>query len=326
MKVRLAIVALMCACGEEPARPAPPEQAPAEPPRPLRELVGDTFEALPETVEIDREKMLLGRRLYHERALSGDQTVSCASCHSLSHGGAEPRARSIGVRGWVAPLNAPSTLNASLSFRQYWDGRAEDLRAHAEAAIENRHELRTTWSEIAERLSEVEGYPEGMTREQAIDAIVEYERSLITPSPFDRWLRGDDAALDEAQERGLRLFVEIGCARCHRGVNVGGASFERLGVEHDYFERRGGHVTEFDRGRFRTSGREEERYSFKVASLRNVALTAPYFHDGSEGDLGGAVRTMAYVQLDRELADEDVSAIVAFLGGLTGELPADARP
>jgi cytochrome c peroxidase len=332
----LVFICMLTACGEDPAprAPAPPQEPPPPPPRPLREVVGDTFEALPETVELNREKVLLGRRLYHERMLSGDGQVSCATCHSLSHGGAEPRRTSVGVRGWVGPLNAPSTLNASLSFRQYWDGRAEDLEAHAESAIENPLELRADWRAIEERLEDDESwveafgaiYQRGISRPNTIDALVEYQRSLITPSPFDRWLRGDDGALTEEQQAGLRLFVEIGCARCHRGVNIGGASFEKLGVEHDYFERRGGHVTEFDRGRFRTSAREDERYSFRVAPLRNVALTAPYFHDGSEPELAAAVRTMAYVQLDRELSQEDSAAIVAFLGSLTGELPAEARP
>jgi cytochrome c peroxidase len=158
-----------------------------------------------------------------------------------------------------------------------------------------------------------------------LDAIVEYERFLVTPSRFDRWLGGADDALSEEEQRGLRAFVDTGCTTCHSGQNLGGDSYQRMGLVNDYFERRGGRVTEADLGRFNVTQNEEDRHKFKVPTLRNIELTWPYFHDGSERDLAGAVRTMAHVQLGRELGDADVTAIVAFLRSLTGELPEGAQ-
>ena len=314
--------------------PAGEETAPAEE-RPLREVVGTTFEAIPEdaTASIDRDKMLLGRRLYHDPALSGDGSISCATCHMLSHGGAEPRRSSTGIRGQIGPINSPTVLNSVYNFRQFWDGRAADLAEQAAGPVSNPIEMGGDWPVILERLQEDDEYPaaftaaygeEGITQENVIDAIVQYESYLVTPAPFDRWLRGDDDALTEQQQRGLRAFMTTGCQACHSGRNLGGASYQKLGAVHDYFERRGGRMTEADHGRFNVTQEEGDRHMFKVPTLRNVALTAPYFHDGHEANLAGAVRTMAYVQLGQELTDAQVADIVAFLGALSGEIPADA--
>jgi cytochrome c peroxidase len=191
------------------------------------------------------------------------------------------------------------------------------------------------WPTILERLNAdeevVRGFTEaygedGLTQDNVLDAIVQYESYLVTPAAFDRWMRGDEDAMTEQQQRGLRTFVETGCTSCHRGRNIGGTMYQRMGLVHDYFARRGGEVTEADLGRFNVTGEEGDRHKFKVPTLRNVTRTAPYFHDGSEQELAGAVRTMAYVQLDQELSDEQVADIVAFLGALEGELPADAGP
>jgi cytochrome c peroxidase len=336
-RVVLILSFVIAGCGGDEERSPEPsaEAAPQQPPRPLRELVGTVFEPLPETVEINREKMLLGRSLFHENALSGDGTVSCATCHMLSHGGAEPRATSTGIRGQVGPINAPTVLNSEHNFVQFWDGRAANLLEQAAGPVGNPIEMGGEWPTILERLRANEAYvtgfralygDAGITQEYVLECIVEYERSLSTPAPFDRWLRGQDDALNEEQQRGLRLFVDTGCTTCHRGRNVGGDSYQRMGLVNNYFERRGGRVTEADLGRFNVTHAEEDRHKFKVPTLRNVALTAPYFHDGSERELAGAVRTMAYVQLGRELSEADAASIVAFLGSLTGELPADARP
>lgn len=345
MKLNKTIVTLAClaallgACGGEESsntgastqastQPAAPEQ-----PRPLRELVGDTFAAVTPPADINREKMLLGRTLFHDTRLSGDNTVSCATCHSMSHGGAEPRVTSTGIRGQVGPINSPTVLNAVFNFVQFWDGRAADLLEQAAGPVTNPIEMGAEWPSLLERLRADREYVQtfgaiygesGITQENVLDAIVEYERFLVTPSRFDRWLGGDDAALTDEEQRGLRLFVETGCTTCHRGRNVGGDSYQKMGLVNDYFARRGGRITEADLGRFNVTHEEEDRHKFKVPTLRNVALTAPYFHDGSERELAGAVRTMAYVQLGRELPDADVSAIVAFLRSLTGEIPADA--
>ncbi len=332
------VAALLSACGGEETSSTPSTTTQAEPtpapPRPLRELVGDTFAAVVAPTDIDREKMLLGRRLFHDTRLSGDSTLSCATCHSMSSGGAEPRATSTGIRGQIGPINSPTVLNAAFNFVQFWDGRAADLLEQAAGPVTNPIEMGAEWPSLLERLRADQGYVQsfgasygesGITQANVLDAIVEYERSLVTPSRFDAWLGGDDAALTDEEQRGLRLFVETGCTTCHSGSNIGGTSYQRMGLVHNYFERRGGRITEADLGRFNVTQAEEDRHKFKVPTLRNVELTAPYFHDGSERELAGAVRTMAEVQLGRELSDADASAITAFLRSLTGELPPDAR-
>lgn len=309
------------------ATPAPTEE------RPLREVVGDHFEPLPGEVPTERDKILLGRALFHDRRLSGDETLSCATCHMLTHGGAEPRRTSTGIRGQTGPINSPSVLNAAFNFRQFWDGRAADLREQAAGPVTNPIEMGGDWNAILERLRADRALVERFTavygedalnQENVLDAIVAYESYLVTPAPFDRWLAGQDDALSEPQQRGLRLFVETGCTTCHNGRNVGGAMYQRMGLVNNYFERRGGPLSEADHGRFNVTNDEADRHMFKVPTLRNVAQTSPYFHDGSEPELSGAVRTMAYVQLNRELTDEQVADIVAFLEALSGELPPDA--
>lgn len=337
--VFLAGVVLSAGCGDGETSSATPGETPerdeARPERSLREVVGeDLFEALP-PVEVDNDEMLIGRALFHDRRLSGDESISCSTCHLLSHGGAEPRAVSIGVRGATGPINAPTVLNARYNFRQFWDGRAADLLEQAAGPVTNPIEMDGEWDTILERLRDddelvlrmTEAYGDSpITQANVLAAIVTYERYLVTPSRFDGWLGGDDDALSEEQQRGLRAFVETGCTTCHRGRNVGGTMYQRMGLVHDYFERRGGRVTEADLGRFNATEEEEDRHFFKVPTLRNVEHTAPYFHDGSEPDLAGAVRTMAYVQLGRELDDARAADIVAFLRSLSGELPEDARP
>lgn len=291
--------------------------------------------ALPliEELDLDMEKLALGRRLYHDGALSGDGTVSCASCHAMEAGGAEPRRVSFGVGHSLGPINAPTTLNAAGHIAQFWDGRAEDLQAQAAGPVENPLEMATSFPEVVERVEAdawyaarfEDVYPEeGVSLETITDAIAHYETGLVTPGRFDAWVRGDDTALSEEEIAGYRLFVEVGCTSCHQGAAVGGTMFQKMGVVHDYFERRGGELTEADMGRVNHTGEEAHRHFFKVPTLRNVALTAPYFHDGSEPSLAEAVRTMAYVQLGRELDDAQVASIVTFLEALTGELPAHA--
>jgi len=332
----IAVLLVLSGCGSESSDPAPetPDETPEEPiveaPRPLREVVGeDTFEALP-TAELDGPKVLLGRALFHDRRLSGDESVSCSTCHMLSHGGAEPRATSVGIQGQVGPINSPTVINAEHNFRQFWDGRAADLLEQAAGPVTNPIEMGGEWPTILERLNDDDAFVSQMqasygdgpvTQANVLDAIVQYERSLSTPGDFDRWLGGADDALDEQEQRGLRAFVEIGCTTCHRGINLGGTMYQRMGLVTNYFERRGGRVTEADLGRFNVTEEETDRHMFKVPTLRNIENTGPYFHDGSEADLANAVRTMATVQLGQELEESQVSDLVAFLRTLTGELP-----
>ncbi len=287
-----------------------------------------------EELDIAMAKVTIGRRLYHDGALSGDGTVSCASCHGVADGGAEARRTSFGVGGAVGPINAPTTLNTWNHIAQFWDGRAADLQEQAGGPVENPLEMAADFAYVVPRIAEdpwyaaqfAAVYPEGVSKESITDAIAEYERSLITPGPFDAWHAGDETAMSEEAIAGYRTFVEVGCTSCHQGAGLGGTMFQKMGVVHDYFERRGGELTDADLGRFNHTGEEAHRHHFKVPTLRNVALTGPYFHDGSEDDLGAAVETMAYVQLGQELDETQTTQIVAFLEALTGELPAYVMP
>lgn len=321
----------LTACGPKSERPAPVAvQAPPTTPEPLLALTAPTG--------LSPAKVILGRRLFHDPVLSGDNTLSCASCHSLDTGGAEHRATSIGIGGHVGPINSPTVLNSSLNFVQFWDGRARTLDEQAAGPIENPGEMgssiRAVVTELQARPDFVglfeAAYPDGITGTNLTNAIAEYERSLITVSPFDRFLgsdrrAGDPNAISAQAKRGYETFKSVGCTTCHRGQNIGGSMYQRMGLVRNYFELRGTPLTDADNGRFNVTHAERDRHTFKVPTLRNIALTAPYFHDGSQDSLAGAVKTMGQVQLGRELTDAQVADLVAFLESLTGELPAGAR-
>jgi cytochrome c peroxidase len=339
----LTSAAALLACGEDaPAAPEPtsaPEATGATPPA-TPTAAGPTpapagapaIEPLP-TPAVAMNKVLLGRRLFHDTRLSGDGTLSCASCHSLDTGGAEHRATSQGINGQIGPINAPTVLNSGLNFVQFWDGRAESLQAQAAGPVANPGEMGANWERVVATLGANENdraeftaiYADGVTQANITDAIAEYERSLVTPSRFDAFLHGDQSALTADEQRGWATFQEVGCTACHRGPNAGGGMYQRMGLVRNYFELRGTPLTEADNGRFNVTHDEADRHRFKVPSLRNIELTAPYFHDGSQSELAGAVRIMGQVQLNRDLTDAQVSDIVAFLRSLTGTLPEHAR-
>lgn len=286
-----------------------------------------------DVTQFDMDKVTLGRRLYHDGILSGDGSISCATCHAVEQGGAEARRVSIGVDGAPGPINAPTVLNSGFNFVQFWDGRAKDLHEQAGGPMTNPIEMHSNFTIITERLREEPWYKErfatvypnrGITEETITEAVAHYEDSLQTPSPFDAWLAGDDGAIDAQAVRGHQTFAEVGCTTCHNGINVGGNSYQKMGLVKDYFEERGGEVTEADLGRYNVTKDESDKHKFKVPTLRNITLTAPYFHDGSTWELRDAVRTMGRVQLGRDLSDEQVSDIVAFLESLEGQLPAHA--
>lgn len=287
---------------------------------------------LPLTMAADPARVALGRTLFHDVRLSHDDSTSCASCHSLDTGGCDRRVTSTGIGGTAGAINAPTVFNAALNFRQFWDGRAATLEAQIDGPIHAPGEMGSNWPEIVQKLSrdaavvaEFEAvYGHGPSAESVRDALASFERSLITPNaPFDRFLRGDEHALEPLARDGYHLFTTYGCVACHQGVGVGGNMYQRFGVLGDYFADRG-HLTDADLGRFATTGEEADRHVFKVPSLRNVARTAPYFHDGSAPTLDAAVTTMARYQLGRELDENEVHALVAFLESLTGEY--DGRP
>lgn len=285
--------------------------------------LSEPLRPLPPAPELDARRVALGRKLFHETRLSSDGELSCASCHDLANGGGDRRRYSLRSGGAPAPVNTPTVLNAALHFRWSWDGRAGSLAE--QVAIAGHEELGLDTAGMAERIAADPVYSASFREvygaagpAELVDALVTFQRTLLTPSRFDRYLAGDGAALTEVEREGYALFKRLGCAACHQGAAVGGNMFQRFGVLGDYFGDRGD-PTVADLGRFNVTGREEDRHVFKVPSLRNVALTAPYFHDGSADSLEDAIRTMARYQLGRDLEEGEVTRVAAFLRSLNGE-------
>ncbi|MCG8423488.1 MAG: cytochrome-c peroxidase [Proteobacteria bacterium] len=278
---------------------------------------------------VDADIAALGKKLYEDKQLSGDGTVSCMSCHDVAKGGDDGRPTSLGINDQEGPINAPTVLNASYNVLQFWDGRAATLEDQAGGPIENPKEM---GGNIADVIVYLKGdteysnafaaaFSDGVTEANIRFSIAEYERTLVTlNSPFDQYLSGDDDAMSEAALRGAQLFAKIGCSDCHNGPALGGSSFEKLGVAKDYFKDRG-NVTEADYGRYNVTANEAHRHQFKVPTLRNIELTDPYLHDGTVTTLDEAIRKMATYQLDMTLEDDEVSDLTAFLKALTGEIP-----
>ncbi|MDR2015971.1 MAG: cytochrome-c peroxidase [Azoarcus sp.] len=272
-------------------------------------------------------KVLIGEKLFNDPRLSGDGTVSCATCHDLSRNGADGRKLSVGVGNALGNLNAPTVFNSVFNFRQFWDGRADTLFDQVSGPLTNIAEMASNWTIAVRRVSESEEYRKafdheynGEISEKTItEAIVSFESTLITPnSPFDRFLNGDTTAISDESKEGYRRFTNFGCISCHQGINIGGNFFQHFGIIGNYFVDRG-NPAKTDLGRYNITGQEKDRYVFKVPGLRNVAVTAPYFHDGSADTLDQAVIIMGRYQLGRELSEEDRRYIIAFLESLTGE-------
>lgn len=286
---------------------------------------------IPEKLNLDARKVALGRKLFFDPRLSGDSSVSCASCHRLELAGQDGLKVALGIRGQSGEVNTPTVLNSGFNFRQFWDGRAASLEEQVDGPIHNPLEMASNWAEIEARLSadavmraEFKAiWPQaGIKPEHLRSAIAEFERSLITPgAAFDRYLQGDSAALDAQAQQGWHLFGTLGCIACHQGVNLGGNMYAGLGVMGDYFADRQRPESKADQGRFNVTARAEDRHMFKVPSLRNVALTAPYFHDGSIASLDEAVSAMARYQLGVNLEAGERAALVAFLKSLSGRQP-----
>jgi cytochrome c peroxidase len=277
---------------------------------------------VPAPDKVDPVRLQLGERLFHDPRLSQDGTRSCATCHDLAHGGSDNRRYAMGADGRPLDYNTPTVLNAALSFRLNWRGNLRSLDELSESVLLDKRLMATTWDDLLARLRASPDYRSAFAaaygrepgRAEVLDVLVVFQRSLLTPdAPFDRFLRGDHDALTPVQAQGWALFRDYGCVACHQGVNVGGNLFQRFGIFAEPAP-----VTRADLGRFTLTAVERDRSVFRVPSLRNVALTAPYFHDGSAATLPEAVRTMARSQLGRTLRDHEVEAIVAFLHSLTG--------
>ena len=281
------------------------------------------------TLPYDEAKAALGCNLYHGKRLSVDNTISCASCHGLNTAGVDNKQYSEGVEGKLGGVNAPTVYNAVYNFVQFWDGRAATLADQAagppvnpvEMASPNFDAIVAKLNSDSKFVSEFKAvYPEGISQATITDAIEQFERTLITPnSRFDKYLRGDDTAITAEELKGYELFKKYNCATCHVGKNLGGETYELMGLRKHYFADRGLELTEEDNGRFKQTGVERDRHRFKVPGLRNVALTWPYYHDGTRTSLKEAVCDMGTYQSGVTLTDEEEDLIVAFLNTLTGE-------
>lgn len=306
----------------------------------LRTKALEVFKPLPSTIPavsdnpITPEKIALGKALFFDPRMSASGVFSCNSCHNLATGGDDNMETSVG-HGWQkGPRNAPTVLNAVLNEAQFWDGRADDLAAQAKGPIQAGVEMANTPAQVVDTLNSMPAYVtwfnaafpgEGdpVTFDNMAKAIEAFEATLITPAPFDAWLNGDDAALSDDAKAGLVLFMDKGCSSCHSGVNVGGHGYYPFGL----IEKPGSEILPpGDKGRFAVTDTADDEYVFRASPLRNISVTAPYFHSGKVWDLSVAVEIMAESQLGEALKPEETAQLVAFLDSLTGTMPAVTLP
>ena len=274
-------------------------------PNPLadQEWANETVRPIQDSIPVDIRKVMLGNKLYNDTRLSADNTISCASCHGLNTGGVDNKAFSEGVGGQLGGVNAPTVFNAYYNFVQFWDGRAATLADQAAGPPVNPVEMACkSFDEICEKLKAdaafskefTEVYPDGINQANITNAIQEFEKTLLTPnSRFDKYLKGDKTAMNADEIAGYELFKKYDCATCHVGENLGGQSYELMGIKRDYFADRGTELTIEDNGRYKETKDERDRHRFKVPGLRNVALTSPYYHDATQAtleDAGGCCR------------------------------------
>lgn len=297
----------------------------------LEERAKQLFQPLPSSFAsaenpVTPEKVELGKLLYFDKRLSKNHDVACASCHELSKYGVDGAATSTGHKKQHGDRNAPTVFNAGAHLAQFWDGRAATLEDQAKGPVLNPVEMAMKDAASVEAvLASIPGYAplfkkafpgvaQPITYDAMAMAIGAFERTLTTPSKFDRYLTGDASALNEAEKAGLKTFLDVGCATCHNGVAVGGGMYQKLGLVAPYPGLK-------DEGRAKVTKAEGDRYFFKVPSLRNIEKTGPYLHDGSVATLEAMVTAMGKYQLGKELTTPEVGAIVTFLKALTGELP-----
>lgn len=298
-----------------------------------RIFLGPLPDAMPGSETDTPERIALGQRLYFERGISLNKTKSCHDCHLLTKGrpGTDNTATSKGASGVFGKRNSPTVINAGFQSVQFWDGRAPNLVEQAKGPILNpiEMELRTP-EEVLERLQNIAGYPEAfrrafpgnhdpMTYDNLAEAIAAFERTLVAPGRFDRLFAGQENALTPQEKRGLSKFIQYRCVECHSWASVGGRLYHKIGQHHPYADKD-------DLGRYEVTKKAEDRYVFKVPSLRNVTRTPPYFHDGRVPNLKEAVRLMGWMQLDRRFTPGDIADLIAFLGTLEGNPPLVEAP
>jgi cytochrome c peroxidase len=280
--------------------------------------------------EINLAMVELGKKLYFDPRLSKSGFISCNSCHNLSMGGTDNLKTSIGDHWNQGPINAPTVLNSSMNVAQFWDGRAADLKEQAGGPIANPGEMAFSHMLALEVLESIPAYvreftqvfgPDCINIDQVTEAIAEFEKTLVTPNGrFDLWLLGDPNAITAEELAGYQLFKDSGCVACHMGPAVGGSSFQKMGLVAPY------ETKNTAQGLAAVTGKDADRFKFKVPTLRNVELTYPYFHDGEAATLGQAVEIMGHLQLGKNFEQADIDQIVAFLKTLTGEQPAFVLP
>ena len=336
--IGIAAIGWLVACGQsaEKTPPAGGSSASAAagalaPPAEINPRLLRRFKAITSDAPPSKPLVELGRKLFHDARLSLDGDVSCASCHAIASFGVDGRRTSTGHKGIVGDRNAPTVLNATFAFSQFWDGRAATIEDQAKGPILNPKEMAMPSGDaVIARLAKVAGYKkefataypderEPMTFDNVSRAIGAYEHQLVTPSRWDRFLAGETNALDAKEKAGLKTFLNVGCMVCHTGPLLGGTTFERVGVVEPW-------PNQTDVGRMAITKSNADRMMFKVPTLRNIAKTAPYFHDGSAGDLPEAIRMMGRHQLGLELSAQEVDGIAAWMGALTGNVSAELGP
>ena len=306
----------------------------------IGERARSTFQPLAVSAENPKNafsdaKIKLGKLLYFDNRLSKDETQSCNTCHNLSTFGVDNKPTSPGDNGGLGPRNSPTVFNAALHTSQFWDGRAKDVEEQAGMPILNPVEMAIPNEKfLLDRLSKVglyqtlfkEAFPDEsnpITYVNIENALAAFERKMITPSKFDEYLKGNANALSVDEKKGLKTFMEVGCTTCHMGSLMGGNIFQKFGVYGNYWDLTGSNP--IDEGRFAETGNEAEKYMFKVPSLRNVAKTQPYFHDGSVANLEDATKIIAKINLNVDLTDEQVKDLVTFMNALTADIPDDMK-
>jgi cytochrome c peroxidase len=286
---------------------------------------GGLFEIIKPAANVNIGKSELGKKLYFDPRLSKSGFISCNSCHNLSMGGSDNLPTSIGDKWQQGPINSPTVLNSSLNLAQFWDGRAADLKAQAGGPIANPGEMAFTHTLAIGVIESIPAYArefktvfgkDKIDIDQVTEAIAEFEKTLVTPnSRFDQWLLGNKEAMTPKELAGLKLFQDSGCVACHNGPALGGNSFQKMGIVQPYKTKAGAE------GRSAVTGKEVDRFNFKVPTLRNVELTYPYFHDGAANTLSESVDVMGRLQLGRTFTKDENAKIVAFLKTLTGDQP-----
>lgn len=296
------------------------------------------FGVVPKVIESEKNpvtpgKVKLGKILFHETRISVDGTVSCARCHPIGLYAADGLRKSIGNNCKVNPRNAPTLFNAAGQISAHWIGNRADVEDQAKQAVMGPPSFgMPSYEEAEKRLKEIKGYgplfreafPEDkdpVTVGNFAKAVGAFERTLVTPSRFDAFLKGELSALSNNQRKGLKTFIDTGCISCHSGAYIGGQLYQKFGVFEPYWQHT--HSEAIDEGRYVVTKNESDKYVFKVPILRNVEMTSPYFHDGSVDRLQDAVRIMGKIQLSKSLTDQQIGDIIFFLKSLTGKIPQD---